>query len=117
MLEVSSSMGHAVCSMGRLPAAHAPRRMLLAVGACAERVHKLGLACARAWGLIARFVSNPHALGISTHFCTQRFPILSDLLPTSNAAFLSLLPRYFSPLSTGPIKTTTKYISTIGVSL
>lgn len=85
-------------------------------GSCAQAVYKLREVCGPSRLVLRIKRASAQAMGISTYFCTQRFPILSELLPTGKSMNLPLLFCHLSPLSTGPIKTTTKYISNIGVS-
>lgn len=60
-------------------------------------------------------VVSPTLCTMST-ICTRLIRIFSDRLSTLFSSNLSLLFARFSPLSTGPINITTKYISNIGVA-
>jgi hypothetical protein len=55
--------------------------------------------------------ANSPALWVKVPLCAQYMRSLSDSISTVKLAFSPLLFAYFSPLSTGPINTTTKYIN------
>jgi hypothetical protein len=78
-------------------------------------VHKLRVVRRQPVGLYPTIAGQTITLGTSTYFCTQEDRIPSPTFSTAFSSFSHLLLGRFSPLSTGPIKTTTKYISNIGV--
>jgi hypothetical protein len=80
-----------------------------------QAVYKLRVVRGQPVALYAASRPASQGLGTSTYFCTQEDRIPSPTFSTAFSLFSHLLTGHFSPLSTGPIKTTTKYISNIGV--
>jgi len=79
-------------------------------------VHKLRGSGSQTGGLSPALHVSNSGMGISTYFCTQPSGTFTPIVSTVKLSFSPLFSGYFSPLSTGPIETITKYISNIGVS-
>ena len=83
----------------------------LVSSACGWFADKLGQSRVEAVELSpALLPASPALLKMNT-VCTQPSGIFSATVSTIKSAFSPLLIRRFSPLSTGPINTTTKYIN------
>ena len=84
--------------------------------ACAYHVEALRTSGVQAGDLSPALPARKFRLGTTTRTFTWLTPITSPGFSTAFLANFSLLSSLFSTSSTGPIDTTTKYISNIGVS-